>query len=137
MNTEEMYDALVALVEKSEARIDKTNAMVDRLSNICERNTEIYDKHLTSLEESRDRAQENAAVSIEVSKNLSDLMAVLRKDYQTQLSALKNELHMMRDTYQKDLDEMRKQYKSLEESYRKLAENAAGNVSTVVRINQK
>ena len=82
MDSEQLYENLLTLIERSEARIDKTNEMVQALARTCERNIEIYDKHLTSLEEARNLAQANAANSIEMSKNLTDLLTNLRNDCQ-------------------------------------------------------
>ncbi len=129
MDSERLYENLLTLIERSEARIDKTNEMIQSLARTCERNIEIYDKHLTSLEESRNTAQENAEKSIEMSKSLTDLLTNLRNDYQIHLNALKGELHMLKDDYRKEMEDMRKDYKELSASYRRLAERVAGGSS--------
>lgn len=129
MDSEQLYENLLTLIERSEARIDKTNEMVQALARTCERNIEIYDKHLTSLEEARNLAQANAANSIEMSKTLTDLLTNLRNDYQVHLTALKGELHMLKDEYRKEMEEMRRDYKDLSASYRRLAERVAGGGS--------
>lgn len=129
MDSEKIYQDFLSLVEKSEARIDRTNDMIQSLARTCERNIEIYDKHLTSLEEARNLAQANAANSIEMSKNLTDLLTNLRNDYQVHLTALKGELHMLKDEYRKEMEEMRRDYKDLSASYRRLAERVAGGGS--------
>lgn len=136
MNTEDLYNSLLTLVERSEARIDKTNEMVQQLTSTCARNTEMYDKHLTSLEESRNVAQENAARSIEVSKNLTELLTILRNDYQGQLESLRKELHTMKDEYRKEMREIRDDYRKLTDSYTRLAENGAGGSKAEVKINR-
>lgn len=129
MDSEKIYQDFLSLVEKSEARIDRTNDMIQSLARTCERNIEIYDKHLTSLEEARNLAQANAANSIDMSKNLTDLLTNLRNDYQVHLTALKGELHMLKDEYRKEMEEMRRDYKDLSASYRRLAERVAGGGS--------
>ena len=129
MDSEKIYQDFLSLVEKSEARIDRTNDMIQSLARTRERSIEIYDKHLTSLEEARNLAQANAANSIEMSKNLTDLLTNLRNDYQVHLTALKGELHMLKDEYRKEMEEMRRDYKDLSASYRRLAERVAGGGS--------
>lgn len=129
MDSKQLYENLLTLIERSEARIDKTNEMVQSLARTCERNIEIYDKHLTSLEVSRNTAQENAVKSIEMSKNLTDLLTNLRSDYQTHLNSLRSELHMLKDEYRKEMEDIRKDYKDLSASYRRLAERVAGGSS--------
>ncbi len=96
MDTDELRLELAALVERSEARIDKTNEMIASLVNITNRNQEMYDKHLTSLEESRNAAQDNAMKSIETSRNLIVMMENLREDYRTHLDALRAEVESLK-----------------------------------------
>lgn len=135
MSSEDLYINLLSLIERSEERIDRTNGMIEQLASTCAKNTEMYDKHLCSLEQSRNIAQENAAASIEVSKNLSDMIALLRKDYQDQLTSLKAELHSLTNEYRKEMDEIRRDYKELSASYRRLAEHGIGGSKSEVKIN--
>lgn len=134
METEELLSTLTSLVEKSEARIDRTNAMIQQLTQICQNNIEVYDKHLTSLENSRNSAQESAMASLKLSADLAGTIARLRDDYQAQITSLKAELHTLRDNYRKELEEMRRDYKDLHASYRRLAERSAGGTNAEVKI---
>lgn len=131
-----MYDGLLGLIEKSEARMEKTNDMVQTLAHTCARNTEVYDKHITSLEQSRDAAQKHASESIEESKNLTTMLEKMRGDYQAQLAALKAELHSMKDEYRGNLAEMRNDYKELSASYRRLVEGRS-SMRTEVSVNSR
>lgn len=123
METEELLSTLTSLVEKSEARIDRTNAMIQQLTQICQNNIEVYDKHLTSLENSRNSAQESAMASLKLSADLAGTIARLRDDYQAQILNL-----------QKEAEEMRRDYKDLHASYRRLAERSAGGTNAEVKI---
>lgn len=134
METEELLSTLTSLVEKSEARIDRTNAMIQQLTQICQNNIEVYDKHLTSLENSRNSAQESATASLKLSADLAGIIARLRDDYQAQITSLKAELHTLRDDYRKELEEMRRDYKDLHAPYRRLAERSAGGTNAEVKI---
>lgn len=127
---------MIDLVEKSEVQINRTYEMVAELSQTCKQNTEVYDKHLSSLEMARDRAQQSATDSVEVGKNLTDLLSKLREDYQAQLTALKAELHSLTNDYKMQLEDMRRDYKELSASYRRLAERVVGSSSkSDVKIN--
>ena len=44
--------------------IDRASSMSAELTRTCKLNMDVYDKHLVSLEESRDRAEKEAAESI-------------------------------------------------------------------------
>lgn len=126
MDNEQLQTTLLDLVEKSEARIDRTNAMIQQLTNTCQNSIEVYDKHLTSLEESRNVAQESAMASLKLSTELTAIIARLRDDYQAQIVTLKTELQ-----------DIRCENKDLSSSYRRLAERfAASGSSAEVNINQ-
>lgn len=47
---------LLGLLKASEQRIDETNRMIQRMSEISSNYTDVYGKHLSSLEQSRDKA---------------------------------------------------------------------------------
>ncbi len=134
MNTEELYENLLTLVEKSEARIDKTNKMIQALSRTCEKTMDMYDRHITALEASRDLAQENAARSISTSENLTAFLGNLRTDYEKQLSALKAELHSLKGEYREELEEMRSDYRKLTASYTRIAERGTEGSKAEVKI---
>ena len=136
MDTDDLRLKLTALVERSEERIDKTNEMIAALVDITNRNQEMYDKHLTSLEESRNAAQNNAMKSIETSRNLTVMMENLREDYRTHLDSLRDELHRLRGEYRSEMQEMRHDYQELSASYRRLAERVAGSPKAEVKITQ-
>ena len=109
------YENLLTLLERSEARIDKLNNAAAQLADTCTKNIEMYDKHLTSLEHSRDEALTSV-------KNLTKLMRDMRDDYHAQVISLRNELHTLRDEYRKDLDCSRAEHRQLVQSLTKLAE---------------
>ena len=136
MDTDDLLLKLTALVERSEERIDKTNEMIVSLVNITNRNQEMYDKHLTSLEKSRNAAQDNAMKSIETSRNLTVMMENLSEDYRTHLDSLRDELHRLRGEYRSEMQEMRHDYQELSASYRRLAERVAGSPKAEVKITQ-
>jgi hypothetical protein len=134
MNSEELYENLLTLVERSEARIDKTNKMIQALSRTCDKNMDMYDRHITALEASRDLAQENAARSIGISENLTSLLNGLRCDYQSQLTALKAELHTLKGEYRDEMEEMRSDYRKLTASYTRLAERGTEGAKAEITI---
>lgn len=135
MNNDKLYEVLQALIEKNDERMDKTMQMVTMLVETCSKNMEVYDKHLYSLEQSRNIAQENAAKSIEVNKNLTEMMTNQREDYQSHLAALREELHRLRDEYRIEVRELHDGYQALTQAYTRLAERSGGSKSEV-NINQ-
>lgn len=136
MAPDDLYLKLASLVERSEERAEKLDKMVASLNDTCRINMEIYDRHLTSLESSRDQAQQNSYVSIETLKSLTIIMENMRDDYRTHLDALRDELHRLRDEYIEELQDIRKGYKELAASYRRLAERVAGSPKAEVKISQ-
>lgn len=137
MTSEQLYQNLLALVEKSEARIDRTNEMVQTLARTCEHNLNMYDKHLSSLEQSRNAALENATNSINVSKDLTGIVARLRDDYQSQVKALKQEIEDLKKEYREELNDLKRDAKEMSASYRRLAERVVdGSSKAEVKINQ-
>lgn len=137
MTSEQLYQNLLALVEKSEARIDRTNEMVQTLARTCEHNLNMYDKHLSSLEQSRNAALENATNSINVSKDLTSIVARLRDDYQSQVKSLQEQIDTMRKEYREEINDLKREAKEMTSSYRRLAERVVdGSSKAEVKIQQ-
>lgn len=137
MTSEQLYQNLLALVEKSEARIDRTNEMVQTLARTCEHNLNMYDKHLSSLEQSRNAALENATNSINVSKDLTSIVARLRDDYQSQVKSLQEQIDIMRKEYREEINDLKREAKEMTSSYRRLAERVVdGSSKAEVKIQQ-
>ena len=111
--------------------IDRASAMSAELTRTCKLNMDVYDKHLVSLEESRDRAEKEAAESIATIKELTSLMTTMRNDYKEQVASLRSELHLLRDEYKSQLAEAMEGYRKLTESYTRLAEEQRGSRSEV------
>ena len=109
--------------------IDRASAMSAELTRTCKFNMDVYDKHLVSLEESRDRAEKEAAESIATIKELTSLMTTMRNDYKEQVASLRSELHLLRDEYKSQLAEAMEGYRKLTESYTRLAEQQRGSRS--------
>lgn len=123
MEIDELLSTLTSLVEKSEARIDRTNAMIQQLTQVCKNNIEVYDKHLTSLENSRNSAQDSATASLKLSTDLAGIITRLRDDYQAQIASKT-----------KEIEDMQRDYKDLTASYRRLAERGLGGSMAEVKI---
>lgn len=136
MDEDELLKAVTLAYERSEERLDKTNEMIQMLAKTCSTNMEIYDKHLLSLEESRNIAEQNAKRSMEICQSLSETITNQRDDYHSHLGALRDELHRLRDEYIGEMKIMRDEYKSLTESYTRLAERFNGSKSEV-KINNR
>lgn len=135
VDTRNLYQNLLTLVERSEARIDRTNEMVLSLSRTCERNIEMYDKHITSLQQSRQVAEENAAKSTEACKALADAINKLREDYEQKLEAVITEFSQSKEEFRRELNEIRLDYKETSASYRRLAERVVtGGSNAEVKI---
>lgn len=131
MDEDELLKAVTLAYERSEERLDKTNEMIQMLAKTCSTNMEIYDKHLLSLEESRNIAEQNAQRSMEICQSLSKTITNQRDDYRSHIGALRDELHRLRDEYIGEMKIMREGYKSLTESYTRLAEKFNGSKSEV------
>ena len=111
--------------------IDRASSMSAELTRTCTLNMDVYDKPLVSLEESRDRAEKEAAESIATIKELTSLMTTMRNDYKEQVASLRSELHLLRDEYKSQLAEAMEGYRKLTESYTRLAEQQRGSRSEV------
>lgn len=129
VDTRQLYQNLLTLVERSEARIDRTHEMVFSLSRTCERNIEMFDKHITTLQQSRQVAEENAARSIDLCKTMTETIDTMAKEFREQLDSIKNEFHVLRDEYRSELEDVRRDYKEISASYRRLAERVVGGAS--------
>lgn len=112
---------------------ERTEQMVNRLSETCAKNMEMYDKHLSSLERSRDAALSNAQKALELSNELTSLMKGVREDYNAQLNALKAELHVLRDEYRAEAMEMRNDYRDLVNSYKRIAETSGSRSEVTIK----
>lgn len=71
---------LLGLLKASEQRIDETNRMIQRLSEISSNYTDVYGKHLSSLELSRDKALDCSARLVTANTELTEQLADIRKE---------------------------------------------------------
>ena len=71
---------LLGLLNASEQRIDETNRMIQRLSEISSNYTDVYGKHLSSLELSRDKALDCSARLVTANTELTEQLADIRKE---------------------------------------------------------
>ncbi len=90
-----LQPTFLTMLKESEARIDRTNEIVEKLQGTCKDMMEIYDKHLTSLEHSRDQLIENNYKLVENNGTLLKEVENLRKE----LLGAKKDYHKLFDSF--------------------------------------
>lgn len=119
MKTEEQITALVNLLGKSEERIDNTNHMIGSLVEVVKANQEMYNIHLKSLKESRDKAQSQIDELIKANIELTNLVERLRADTKQIIQGYRDELQSAKAMYNR-----------ASEAYIRLAEKPAPSTSS-------
>lgn len=116
---------LLGLLKASEQRIDETNRMIQRMSEISSNYTDVYGKHLSSLELSRDKALDCSARLVSANTELTEQLATARK-----------ELDDVRKDYSERLNGTLARNRDLIDKYTKLSESIvklSGRSSTELR----
>lgn len=116
---------LLGLLKASEQRIDETNRMIQRMSEISSNYTDVYGKHLSSLELSRDKALDCSARLVAANTELTEQLAKARK-----------ELDDVRKDYSERLNGTLARNRDLIDKYTKLSESIvklSGRSSTELR----
>lgn len=88
------------MLKESEGRIADTHEMVQKLADTCKANMEMYDKHLSSLEASRDRSQQSAAELVKTHRELTEIVKAQRDDYTAAIADLKRRLERKEKEYE-------------------------------------
>lgn len=93
---EEITPTFLAMLHESESRITSMNDMMQKLVSACHDNQLMYDKHLSSLEQSRDRAQQQVSDMIKsnmaLEANATATINSLREDSRYIVQGYKDEL---------------------------------------------
>lgn len=92
---QEITPVLLKMLSDSDARIDRTNEMIKQLSDACKDMMSIYDKHLTSLEKSRDALIDNNCSLVQNNGTLLKEVEHLRKE----LLEAKRDYHKLFDSF--------------------------------------
>lgn len=96
---EEIVPMLLKMLNESEARINSTNSMVCKFAEASSTNMALYDKHLASLERSRDSAQKSVEDLIKANLELTRASEKAKEDCRFMIQDYKDELHSAKDLY--------------------------------------
>ena len=92
---EEIKPTFLQMLKESEHRIDETNKMIQRLAEMCLANQDTYDRHISVVENSRDRSQSSNAGLIAANKDHARQSERLL----TELGALREDFRKLQDAY--------------------------------------
>lgn len=96
---EELIPVFVKMLQESEERIKSTNEMVNKLTEVSANTIHMYDKHLASLERSRDSAQRSVEDLIKANLELTKAGEKSKEDCRFMIQGYKDELHSAKDMY--------------------------------------
>lgn len=96
---ESLLPSFVKLLEESEKRIERTNEMIVSLADAAKHNQAMYDKHMSALEESRDRLVRNNEELIKANMKLTSLVEEVKNDYKSLIQGYKDELQSAKAMY--------------------------------------
>lgn len=108
---EEIKPTFLQMLKESEHRIDETNKMIQRLAEMCLTNQDTYDRHISVVENSRDRSQSSNAGLIAANKDLAQQLRLANENHARQSERLLTELGALREDFRK-----------LQDAYMRLAE---------------
>lgn len=121
MKSESLNDSMLELLARSEKRIDQTNSMIKTLAETCNKNMMMYDKHLESLEKSRDKAQCSNEMAMHANAELIKVV----DDYR----------HALKRT-RKELSESREDYRKLNEAFLRMADSMRVSNNTDIKVSR-
>lgn len=88
------------MLADSEKRVERISELMLTLAETCATNQAMYDKHLTSLEASRNKAQENNSDLIRANMEQVKFMEQTRADYKAIIQGYRDELQSAKRMYQ-------------------------------------
>lgn len=92
---EEIKPTFIKMLSESEERLRDTHEMVRILAETSKDNMDMYDSHLKSLENARDKAQENLAKEIDHSSRLTTEL----HETHNEIRAIGDDLRAMRESF--------------------------------------
>lgn len=96
---EDISSEFMKMLRDSEERINSTNSMINKLVETTASCQSMYNKHLESLEHSRDAALRSVEELIKANLELSRLLEQTKSDYKFIIQGYKDELHSAKDLY--------------------------------------